>query len=139
MSALLVLRIGLVVWVIWHAAFGILSTFFPEVGADIVGWSPGPGWSDALLAMSKQYGMVMLLLAGVYFIMLLDPARYINFLWVAVAEQLLGIGYGAYIYTMIGQLTATQLTLQAVGNLAIIGAIVILWTRLRQPQTPVPA
>lgn len=139
MATLMILRVGLVAWVIWHAAFGLLSTFAPELGGDIVGWSPVGGWDTELIAMSKQYGMVMLLLAAVYLIMLLDPARYIDFIWVAIAEQLLGIAYGAYIYSMIGQLSTTQLGVQVATNLVLIVGMVLLWTRLRRRATPVAA
>lgn len=139
MAALTILRVGLVAWVVWHAVFGLLSTFAPELGGDIVGWTPVGGWDAELVAMSKQYGMVMLLLAAVYLLMLIDPPRYIDFIWVAVAEQALGIAYGAYIYATIGQLSMTQLGVQVVTNLVLIAGMIVSWSRLRQRATPVAA
>lgn len=132
MTALTVLRIALFIWIAWHAVFGLLATFAPQFGAQIVGWAPAGGWNGELLAMSKQYGMVMLLLAAVYLVMLLDPVRYVDFIWVAVIEQALGIAYGAYIYAMLGQLTELQLVAQLATNLALIAGMVVLWGRLRQ-------
>ncbi|MEM1377832.1 MAG: hypothetical protein AAGG69_10640, partial [Pseudomonadota bacterium] len=84
---------------------------------------------------SKQYGMVMALLAVVYAIMLFDPIRYLNLIWVAVAEQGLGIAYGFYIYAMLGQLTFTQLMLQASVNAALIIAMLFLWSGLKSTPT----
>ena len=131
MSALTVLRIGLVVWIAWHAIFGLFSTFAPQTGADIVGWNPAGGWNSELLAMSKQYGMVMLLLAGVFLVMLIDPVRYIALIWIGIAEQALGIAYGTYIFSMIGQLSVPQLIAQTATNLALISGMLVLWNRLK--------
>ncbi|WP_119166914.1 hypothetical protein [Algihabitans albus] len=138
-SKLPILKIGLALWVLWHLAFGLLSTFSPEFGADLVGWTPAEGWDAELRAMGKQYGMVMLLLAGVYLIMLLDPIRYLNFLWIAVAEQVLGIAYGAYIFTVLGQLTQAQLLLQLAVNVALIVGMLLLWKGLRPAAPAQPA
>ena len=131
MSKLAILKIGLVLWVLWHLGFGYLATFAPQLGADIVGWSTPDGWNDELLAMSKQYGMVMVLLAGVYLIMLLDPLRYLDFIWIAIAEQVLGIAYGVYIFMQIGQLTPVQLTIQVAVNAVLILGMFMLWQGLR--------
>ena len=136
---LLILKAGLVVWVLWHLGFGYLSTFDPQLGADVVGWSTPDGWNDELLAMSKQYGMVMFLLAGVYLIMLFDPLRYLNLIWVAVGEQVLGIAYGFYIFAQLGQLTSTQLAVQFAVNALLIVGMVVLWLGLRRLPQAQPA
>ncbi|MEL6508358.1 MAG: hypothetical protein AAGK28_12605 [Pseudomonadota bacterium] len=137
MSKLAILKTGLVVWVIWHMAFAALSTFAPEMGANLVGWTAQGGWTPALLSMSKQYGMAMLLLGVVFLIMLFDPIRYLSFIWVAISEQALGIAYGFYIYSILGQLTTTQLIVQAAVNGALLIGMVLLWSGLRQPSVPV--
>lgn len=84
--------------------------------------------------MSKQYGMVMLLLAGVYLLMMVDPMRYIDFIWVAIGEQALGIAYGAYIYAVLGQLTTTQLVLQLATNTVLIVGMIVLWRVIRRSE-----
>lgn len=138
-SKLSILKIGLVIWVLWHLGFGYLATFAPQLGADIVGWSTPDGWSDELRAMSKQYGMVMFLLAGVYLIMLIDPLRYLNFIWIGIGEQVLGIAYGLYIFVQLGQLTLTQLVLQVAVNAVLVLGMFMLWQGLRSSsETPTP-
>lgn len=139
MSRLGVLKIGLWVWVIWHFAFALLATFAPQAGAALVGWTPVDGWNAELLAMSKQYGMTMLLLGAVFLIMLVDPLRYLSFIWVAIGEQVLGILYGFYIYTALGQLTTTQLIGQAAVNGALIVGMYLLWSGLRRPSALQPS
>lgn len=136
MSKLAVLKIGLLVWVIWHAAFALLATFAPETGSSLVGWVPDGGWTAELRAMSKQYGMSMLLIGLVFGIMLLDPIRYLSFIWIAIVEQALGIAYGFYIYSALGQLTTLQLIIQAVVNAALIVGMLVLWSSLRKPLSP---
>lgn len=131
MSRLNVLRVVLAIWVVWHLVFGALSTFWPEVGANAVGWSAEGGWSDQLVAMSTQYGMVMVLLAGMYAFMLFEPLRYLGLIWVAVGEQALGILYAFYIYATMGQLTPTQLGVQAAVNVIIMLIFVLLWSGLK--------
>jgi hypothetical protein len=131
MSRLSLLRIVLALWVLWHLAFGALSTFWPEAGANAVGWSAEGGWTDQLVAMSTQYGMVMVLLAGMYAIMLLEPLRYLGLIWIAVAEQALGIAYAFYIYATMGQISPTQLGVQAAVNVVIMLVFVLLWSGLR--------
>ncbi|MEM9840973.1 MAG: hypothetical protein AAF830_17735 [Pseudomonadota bacterium] len=138
-TKLSVLKTGLVVWVLWHLVFAYLSTFAPQTGAEIVGWSATEGWSEELIAMSKQYGMVMLLLAGVYLVMLTDPLRYLSLIWVAVGEQALGIAYGAYIFVELGQLTPVQLAAQSITNAVLIAGMLFLWMGLRQPSRAQPA
>ena len=88
-----------------------------------------------MLALSTQYGMVMLLLTVVYLIALLDPLRYIRILWVAIAEQAFGIGYALYIYVGIGNVTLPQVGVQSVINVAVIALLVLFWRRLRDHDT----
>lgn len=132
MSKLAILKIGLVIWIIWHFLFALLSTFAPETGSSLVGWEPDGGWDAELRAMSKQYGMSMLLLGSVFLIMLVDPIRYLSLIWIAIAEQVLGIAYGVYIYSALGQLTTDQLIIQALVNAALVLGMFILWSGLRQ-------
>lgn len=127
----LALKIVLVVWVLWHLAFGILATFAPDTGARISGWNPEGGWTGDMLALSTQYGMVMLLLALTYAIAALDPLRYIRILWIAIAEQGFGIFYAVYIYLGIGNVTLGQVGIQALINIAVIALLLFLWFRLR--------
>lgn len=136
MSKVAVLKIGLLVWVIWHGAFALLATFAPETGSSLVGWVPDGGWSAELRAMSKQYGMSMLLIGLVFVIMLFDPIRYLAFIWIAIAEQMLGIVYGFYIYSALEQLTTLQLIIQAVVNAALIVGMLVLWSSLRKSISP---
>ncbi len=131
MSRLNVLRVLLAIWVLWHLAFGALSSFWPEVGANSIGWSAEGGWSDPLLAMSTQYGMVMVLLAAMYAFMLLEPLRYLGLIWVAVGEQALGIVYALYIYATMGQITPTQMGIQTAVNVIIMLVFVLLWSGLK--------
>lgn len=131
MNSRKILRWLLVVWVVWHLAFGLLSTFAPETGARLVGWTAEGGWDAALITMSSQYGMVMLLLAGMYLVMAIDPVRYLGLLSVAVAEQILGVAYAIYIYDAFGQLTLTELLLQGTINGFFVLVFVALWSSLR--------
>ena len=125
------LQVLLGIWVVWHLVFGLLATALPDTGARISGWSPEGGWTGDMLALSTQYGMVMLILAVVYAIALLDPLRYVRLLWVAIAEQALGIVYAVYIYLGIGNVTLAQVGIQAVINVALIGLLTTFWLRLR--------
>jgi hypothetical protein len=68
--------------------------------------------------------------------MALDPLRYLNLVWVAVAEQVLGMAYALYIYVQFGQLTPSQLLLQAGINTAVIIAFVLLWAGIRDRREP---
>lgn len=139
MSKLAILKLGLVLWVIWHLAFAVLSTFAPEMGSTLVGWNPEGGWTAELRAMSKQYGMSMLLIGLIFLVMLFDPLRYLSFIWIAIAEQVLGIAYGFYIYAALGQLTTTQLVIQAIVNALLIVGMYLLWSGLRTTRPPQPA
>lgn len=131
MNRLAVLKYLLWVWVGWHLIFGLFSTFAPETGASAIGWQVAGGWSDELITMSTQYGMVMVLLAGVFAIAALDPLKYLSLVWVAVAEQVLGVLYALYIYVLFGQLTISQMLVQAAINSVVVALFVILWLALR--------
>mgnify|MGYP006444338635 CR=1 FL=1 len=131
MDRLNVLKAVLWLWVLWHLVFGLLATFAPEAGANAVGWTATGGWDAELITMSTQYGMVMVLLAGVFMITALDPLRYLGMIWVAVAEQILGMAYAGYIYVQFGQLTIAQMLLQAGINTIVIIVLVLLWMGLR--------
>jgi len=124
-------------WAAWHLGFGLLSTFAPEVGASAVGWTASGGWTPELVTMSTQYGMVMVLLALMFAIMALDPLRYLSLIWVAVAEQVLGVVYAAYIYMQFGQLTIPQMLLQAGINSVVVLLFVVLWFGLRDAKSSV--
>jgi hypothetical protein len=128
------LQVILGLWVLWHLAFGVLATFAPDTGARITGWSPEGGWTTDMLAMSTQYGMVMLLLAVMYAVMVADPLRYLGLLWVAIAEQVLGIAYAVYIYFNIGGVTVPQVAIQAGINVVIIALFFGFWSSLRARQ-----
>jgi len=127
-----ILRGVLVLWVLWHLGFGLLASFAPETGARAVGWRASGGWDPQLIAMSTQYGMVMILLAGVYGIMALDPLRYLPLLGVAVAEQALGIVYAGYLFASFAELSVLQLLLQSVINLVLIAVFIRLGSAVRQ-------
>ncbi len=128
------LQIILGLWLLWHLVFGVLATFDPDTGARLTGWSPEAGWTQDMLAMSTQYGMVMLLLALVYAVAALDPLRCIGLLWVAIAEQALGIGYAVYIYVNIGGVTVPQVAIQTAVNVVIMGLFLAFWVNLRGPR-----
>ena len=138
MSRLKIMTALLWFWAAWHLGFGLLSTFAPEAGASAVGWSAAGGWTPELITMSTQYGMVMVLLALMFVIMALNPLQYLNLIWVAVAEQVLGVIYAAYIYVEYGQLTIPQMLLQAGINSVVVILFVVLWLGLRDAQ-PQPA
>ena len=133
------LQIILGIWVAWHLAFGVLATFLPATGARLSGWNPEGGWTGDMLALSTQYGMVMLLLSLIYTIALIDPLRYIRVLWVAIAEQAFGIGYAIYIYFGIGNVTLGQVGVQSVINVAVIVVLAAFWRRLRDHDAPLTA
>ena len=139
MNRLNVLKGVLWLWVVWHLGFGLLATFAPEVGANAVGWSASGGWDAELITMSITYGMTMVLLALMFLIMALNPLQYLNLIWVAVAEQALGMIYAGYIYVNFGQLTVAQITLQAGINTAVAVVLIVLWFGLRTPPRPAAA
>ncbi len=119
-------------WAGWHLIFGLLSTFTPKLGAQAIGWVAEGGWSPELITMSTQYGMTMVLLAGVFAIAALDPLTYLSLVWVAVAEQVLGVLYAGYIYVLYGQLTISQMVVQAAINTVVVALFVVLWLGLRE-------
>ena len=131
MNRLTMLKGVLWLWVVWHLVFGLLATFAPELGASAVGWSAEGGWSPELITMSTQYGMVMVLLALMFLIMALKPLRYLGLVWVAVAEQVLGMAYAGYIYAKFGQITIPQMMLQAGINTIVVIVFIMLWLGLR--------
>ena len=131
MSRLAMLKGILWVWVIWHLVFGLLSTFAPEVGANAVGWTAEGGWDAELITMSTQYGMVMVLLALMFLIMAFNPLQYLALLWVAIAEQVLGMIYAGYIYAQFGQITIPQMMLQSGINTVVVIVFFLLWRGLR--------
>ena len=135
MKRLTVMTALLWLWAAWHLVFGLLSSFAPDAGASAVGWSPTGGWTSELITMSTQYGMVMVLLALMFAIMALDPLRYLSLIWVAVAEQGLGVVYAAYIYVKFGQLTIPQMLLQAGINSVVVLLFVVLWLGLRDTRS----
>ena len=136
MNRLTILKGVLWLWVLWHLVFGLLATFAPEIGASAVGWTAAGGWDAELITMSGQYGMVMLLLAMMFMIMAFDPLRYLGLIWVAVAEQILGIVYAGYIYVQFGQLTIPQMLLQAGINTIVVIVFIMLWLGLRDSRQP---
>lgn len=79
---------------------------------------------------------LQLCLGLVFLIMMFDPIRYTSFIWAGISEQVLGIAYGFYIYSALGQLTTTQLIIQAVVNAALIVGMYMLWSGLRKSLTP---
>lgn len=122
----------LVIWAIWEIINGALSTFAPQQGASLVSWAPRSGWTGDLLLMSQQYGMVLFLLGGMYLIVATNPLRYRALIWVAVAEQAIGIAYALASTLGAHTLTLSQFLTQAVINI-VIGAVFIL---LRPTETP---
>ena len=120
-----------IVWALWHLLFGLLSTFLPELGAQISGWRPQDEWDADLLSLSTQYGMAMLLLGLVFVISAIDPIRYFRILWIAIAELILGIGYAFYIYLTIGGITISQVSIQGLINVIFIGVFLFLSSRLK--------
>ncbi|NBB92607.1 MAG: hypothetical protein GVY32_05495 [Gammaproteobacteria bacterium] len=138
MNRLTVLKGVLWLWVVWHLVFGLLATFAPEIGGNAVGWTAAGGWDAELITMSTQYGMVMVLLAVMFLIMALDPLRYLGLVWVAVAEQVLGMAYAGYIYVQFGQLTIPQMLLQAGINSIVVIVFVLLWLGLRERSRSAP-
>jgi len=108
----------LVLWALWELVNASLSTFAAPLGATFVGWIPKGGWTADLYSMTQQYGMVLFLLAGVYLLTATDPLRFRLFIWVPIAEQIIGIAYATYglvgAHTMTGQQLATQVTVNVV-------------------------
>jgi hypothetical protein len=109
----------LVLWAIWEFVNASLSTFAGPLGATFVGWVPKGGWTSDLYSMSQQYGMVLFLLGAVYLLTATDPLRFRVFIWIPIAEQIIGVAYATYglvgAHTMTGPQLATQISV----NLAV--------------------
>ncbi|MGB8266695.1 MAG: hypothetical protein WCE44_10260 [Candidatus Velthaea sp.] len=132
MKAGLPLRAAFVFWGVWELANAGLAMFAPAFGARMVGWIPKFGWNSDVLAMSQQYGMTMLLLGLAYLLAASDPVRYAALVWVAVAEQVLGIVIG-FNDTFVTR-TATQA--QFLGFLGIDTLIAAVFIALRPKAQP---
>lgn len=117
----------LVLWGLWNIFNGLASSFAPQAVAGMVGgWVPASGWTTELVAMAQQYGMVMVLLGGVYLLTATDPVRYRAFVLVVVAEQILGIVYSAYSTFALGQASTGQFVTQVVINLVVAAVFLVL-------------
>jgi len=125
----------LIIWAIWEIINGALSTFAPRQGASLVSWAPKSGWTSDLLLMSQQYGMVMFVLGVMYLIVATNPLRYRSLIWVAVAEQAIGIIYALSSFLSAHTLTLPQFLTLAVGNI-VIAAIFVLLRPVERPTTP---
>lgn len=126
----------LVLWGVWNLLNGLLSTFAQQAGANLVGWAPAQGWTPDLVAMTQQYGMVLLLLGAVYLITATDPVRYQLFIWIVIAEQIIGILFSAYAAFGQAQITTGQFVTQAVVNLVVLALFFILRPTERSDITP---
>jgi hypothetical protein len=114
----------LVLWAIWEIINGVLSTVAPAAGASLVGWQVT--WTPDLVSMSTQYGMILLLLGGVYLLAASDVKRYQPLVWVVVAEQVLALLYSAYLTFGTGTMTTSQFLTQAVINVIVAALFGIL-------------
>jgi hypothetical protein len=86
-----------------------------------------------MVGLSTQYGMLMVLLAGVYAIMAAQPLHYLRLLWIAVGEQLLGIAYAVYLYFTLGNVTTGQVLVQASVNVVVASLFLGFWFQLADP------
>ncbi len=127
------LRAAFVFWGAWELANAALATFAPHLGARMVGWDPAFGWNSDVLAMSQQYGMTMFLLGFAYLLAATNPVRYAAFVWVAVAEQGLGILIGSY-DTFVAHSAPMGLFLAFVITNTIIAAVFILLRPSERPE-----
>ncbi len=116
----------LVIWGVWELLNGALSTFAQQQGASFVGWAPKSGWTGDLLLMSQQYGMVLFLLGFVYLIVATNPQRFSTLIWVAVAEQAIGIAYALASTFGAHTLTTGQFITQAAINIVIAAVFILL-------------
>lgn len=128
------LQIALAVWGGWEVLNGALATFATQAGANMVGWVPKFGWNSDILAMSAQYGMGLFLLGFLYLLASTDPVRYAIFVWVAIAEQALGVLIGFNGTFVIKTITVPQFCALAIINAAI--AAVFLKLRATGPPEP---
>lgn len=121
------------IWAGWELVNGVLSMFAAPLGGSLVSWAPKSGWNADLLAMSQQYGLAMIVLGIVYLVVATNPMRYLAFVWVVVAEQLLGIVITAYETFGTHSQTLQQFLTQVTVN-TIIAAVFILL----RPSTTAP-
>jgi hypothetical protein len=127
------LRAAFVFWGVWELANAGLATFAPHLGARMVGWDPAFGWNSDVLAMSQQYGMTMFLLGLAYLLAATDPFRYAAFVWVAVAEQGLGILIGFNDTFITHSAAMSQFLIFIIVNTVIAAVFIVL-----RPKAPVP-
>ena len=125
----------LVIWGLWEIINGALSTFASQQGASLVGWAPKSGWTADLLLMSQQYGMVMFLLGIMYLIVATNPQRFSTLIWVAVAEQGIGIVYALASTFGAHTLTTGQFVTQAAINIVIAAVFILLRPSEMPPKT----
>lgn len=116
------MQIALAIWGAWEVLNGALATFATQAGANMVGWAPKFGWNSDILAMSAQYGMGLFLLGFLYLLAASDPVRYALFVWVAIAEQAVGVLIGFNGTFVVKTITVPQFCALAVIN-AIIAAV----------------
>jgi len=116
----------LIMWGIWEIINGALATLAPQQGANLVSWMPKSGWTSDLVLMSQQYGMVMFILGFMYLVIATNPLRYRDLIWVAVAEQALGIVYALFNTFGTHTLTPAQFITQAVINIVIAAIFLLL-------------
>jgi hypothetical protein len=116
----------LVLWALWEFVNAALSTFAGPLGASFVGWVPHGGWTSDLYSMSQQYGMVLLLLGAVYLLTATDPVRFRSFIWIPIAEQVVGIAYA--LYGLVGghMMTGGQFTTQIIINIVVAALFYLL-------------
>lgn len=113
-------------WGVWELFNGYLGTFAQQWGASMVGWKPADGWTDDLVAMTRQYGMSMNVLGGAYLLAATDAERSRQYLSVVIAEQALGISYAAYGVFGSKTVKLSSFAIQGSINLAIAGACLAL-------------
>jgi hypothetical protein len=99
----------------------------------MVGWDPAFGWNSDVLAMSQQYGMTMFLLGLAYLLAATDPFRYTAFVWVAVAEQGLGILIGFNDTFVTHSAAMSQFLIFIIVNTVIAAVFIVI-----RPKTPQP-
>jgi hypothetical protein len=125
------LQAAFVFWGVWEMANAGLATFAPHLGARMVGWDPAFGWNSDVLAMSQQYGMTMFLLGLAYLLAASNPVRYASFVWVAVAEQALGIAIGFNDTFLTHTAAMGQFVTFVIANTIIAAVFIVL--RLKVP------
>ncbi|MFY9780072.1 MAG: hypothetical protein WAJ85_06115 [Candidatus Baltobacteraceae bacterium] len=114
------------IWAGWELVNGVLSLFAAPIGGSLVSWAPKSGWNADLYAMSQQYGLAMIVLGLVYLVVASNPVRYLAFVWVVVAEQVLGIVITAYETFGTHSQTVQQLLTQVTVNVIIAAVFLLL-------------